>query len=137
MTSRPLPGSPASDPAAFVVRFSREMALSEEDPAAVVDRYHSPDVVQCNDGAEMTRDMLVAHAGPVRRNVLDVRVDVQDSVVDPDGAAVRYTLRAEMRRGPVIVTEVYAFVRFAPDGRVRRIDQITRDLPPPGGADAS
>ncbi|NUS17302.1 MAG: nuclear transport factor 2 family protein [Streptomyces sp.] len=131
MSATALPGSPALDLAAFLTRFPREIALSEEDPATVVDRYHTPDVVQYNDGMAMTRDMLVAHAKPIRRNVLDVRVDVQDSLVTPDGAAARYTLHADMRKGPVVVTEIYMFVRFAPDGRVCRIDQITRDVSPP------
>jgi limonene-1,2-epoxide hydrolase len=111
------------------------MALSDEDSAAVVERYHTPDFVQYNDGVAMTCETLIAHAKPVRRNVLGVSVVVHDALVTAQSGAARYTLRADMRKGDVVMTEIYMFARFAPDGRLCRIDQITRDVSPSAAAE--
>jgi hypothetical protein len=34
-----------------------------------------------------------------------------------------------MRKGHVVATEIYMFGQLAADGRLQRIDQITRNLP--------
>jgi hypothetical protein len=35
-----------------------------------------------------------------------------------------------MATGNTIATEIYMFGQLAPDGRLRRVDQITRDVSP-------
>ena len=45
-----------------------------------------------------------------------------------DRLAARFTIHAEMRRGRTISTEVYLFGELAPDGRIRRTTQATRDV---------
>jgi hypothetical protein len=37
-----------------------------------------------------------------------------------------------MRNGRSIATEIHAFAQRAPDGRLRRIEQLTRQLPANG-----
>lgn len=129
-TTSALPGSPALDLAGFLKRFPQEMALSDEDPKAVVDRYHTPDFVQYNDGMRIGRESLIAHAKPARRNVVDVTVDVHDVMLAEQRGAARYTLRAEMRKGEVVETQICMFARFGPGGLLCRIDQLTRDVSP-------
>lgn len=128
MSATAPPDTPAVDFAAFLRRFPHEMTFSDEAPVDIVDRYHTPQFVQYNDGMAIDRDALVAHARPARKNVVGLRVDVHETLVTGDRAAARYTLRADMRKGGVVETEIYAFARFAADGRVTRIDQITRDV---------
>lgn len=40
--------------------------------------------------------------------------------------SARYTLSAEMRKGRTVITDIYMFGTLAPDGRIRKIDQVTR-----------
>ncbi|WP_345678261.1 nuclear transport factor 2 family protein [Yinghuangia aomiensis] len=104
------------------------MATTDEDPAAIFDRYHVEDFVQINDGMSLHRQQLIDHAGPVRRNVASCSVDVHKVVVKDELAAAHYTLHAVMRKGGAVTTEIYAFAAFAPDGRLQHIHQITRSL---------
>jgi hypothetical protein len=126
MTPAALPGH---DLAGYLARYAREAAFANEPPADVFDRYHTADFVLTNDGVRLDRDRLVAHIGPVRKRVVSVRVDVHESLSSDDTVAARYTLTAGMRDGQTLVTAVYAFGRLAPDGRLRRLDQLTRAQP--------
>lgn len=42
--------TPALDLAGYLTRYPHEMAFGDEEPAAVLDRYHTPDVEFVNDG---------------------------------------------------------------------------------------
>ncbi|MFE0024463.1 nuclear transport factor 2 family protein [Amycolatopsis sp. NPDC059021] len=118
--------SPARDFAGYLESYVDQMAFGDEDPAVIVDRYHTPGIVWVSDGIRLDREKLVAHARPVRRNMTACRVDVAETLVTGDRIAARYTLSAATRKGRETVTEVYLFGRLAPDGRLRHIDQITR-----------
>lgn len=120
--------TPRDDLGLYLTRFHHEMAETDEDPAAILDRYCTRDFEQWNDGLRLARDRLIAHARPARKNVTRVRTDVQDLLVASDRAAARYTLTATMRDGSTFASEIYMFGTFAGDGRLRRIDQITRVL---------
>ncbi|WP_204027978.1 hypothetical protein [Sinosporangium siamense] len=50
-------------------------------------------------------------------------------MIDGDRAAARYTMRVLMRREKSLEIEVHVFAHLAP-GRGRRIDSLTRTLPP-------
>ncbi|MEU6586217.1 nuclear transport factor 2 family protein [Nocardia sp. NPDC046763] len=130
-TSITLPGR---DLAAYLSAYVAEMAFGAEAPEVIVDRYHTPDIVWRSDGHPMDRSRLVAHAKPSRKNVAQCRVDVMDTIASGDRVAARYTVTATMRTGRMIVTEVYMFGDLAPDGRLHRVDAITRDLPQPKDA---
>ncbi|MFE5581685.1 nuclear transport factor 2 family protein [Kitasatospora sp. NPDC056531] len=121
--------TPAKDLTAFLVMFPEEMAMTDEDPAAILDRYFTADFVQYNDGVPFDRAKLIAHARPSRKNVVDCRVEVHEALTTGDRVAARYTLFAEMRKGPRVGTEIYMFGQLASDGRLSRIDQITREVP--------
>ena len=112
--------------AEYLTAYVVETAFGDDDPEEVVDRYHDPGIEWYSDGARLDRQQLVAHAAPVRRNLAECRVDVRDALVEGDRFAARYTLHATMRKGRTVETEIYVFGRLAPDGRIRRIDQLTR-----------
>lgn len=112
----------------LLTAFTVDIVHSRDDAETVVDRYHTPDVVQFSDGRRFEREQLVAHVHPVRKNLVDFEIEVHDSVRDGDRVAARYTLHAEMRRGRRVRTEIHAFADFAEDGRLRRVHQLTRDV---------
>ena len=112
----------------YLVRYPQEVAFGDEEPGLVLDRYHGAGFVLFNDGLRLDRDRLLAHVRPARRNAVALTVDVHQALVYENRVAARYTLTATMRRGPVIATEIVAFGRLAPDGRLARLDQVTRVL---------
>jgi hypothetical protein len=114
----------------YLVHYPQEVAFGEEDAAAVFDRYHTPEFVMCNDGIQLDREKLLAHVRPARKRAKGVRVEVHETVSTADRVAARYTLTADMATGTVIATEIYMFGQRSADGRLRRVDQITRDVSP-------
>jgi hypothetical protein len=116
--------------ATYLSQYPREVAFGEEDAGIVFDRYHTPDFVMCNDGMHLDRDKLLAHVRPARKRAKGVRVEVHETMSTADQVAARYTLTAEMATGNTIATEIYMFGQLSADGRLRRVDQITRDVSP-------
>ena len=120
--------TPRTDLAAYLVRYSQEAGLGDEDPATVLDRYHAPDYELVNDGVLLDRKRLLDHIRPARKRVAGVHVEVEQTLVDGDWVAARYRLIAEMRKGSTITTEIYMFGELASDGRLRRATQVTRTI---------
>ncbi|WDZ91792.1 nuclear transport factor 2 family protein [Nocardiopsis sp. HUAS JQ3] len=122
----------------FFTGFGEEVAHGEEELAAVVDRYHTPDIVQVADGHRMDRDRLIAHARPARKRPGASRMKVHEAMADGDRLAARYTLYVQRGRRDLVI-DVYFFGRFAPDGRMREATMLTRmeDSAASGSADAS
>ncbi|GAA1900149.1 nuclear transport factor 2 family protein [Asanoa iriomotensis] len=112
----------------FVTSFGREVMHSEDEAATVVDRYHTPDIVQVADGHEMDRAKLIAHCRPIRKRKPSSRLEVHDAVAEADRIAARYTMHVE-DRGRRFAIDVHFFGRFAPDGRMREAHMLTRTLP--------
>jgi hypothetical protein len=120
--------TPRTDLAAYLVRYPQEAGLGDEDPATVLDRYHTPDYELVNDGVLLDRKRLLDHIRPTRKRVAGVRVEVEQTLVDGDRVAARYRLIAEMRKGSTITTEISMFGELAADGRLRRATQVTRTI---------
>ena len=118
------------DVADYLVRYPQEVTFGEENPASVFDRYHTPEFIMCNDGTHLDREKLLAHVGPARKRVKGVRVEVHETVSTADRVAARYTLTADMANGATVATDIYMFGQLSSDGRLRRVDQITRDVSP-------
>lgn len=119
----------ATDPgrfiADFLTSFTNELLASDEDAAAIVDRYHTTDVLQVADGFRIDRAKLIEHVGPVRRTRPELRVEVHDALRDGDRIAARYTLHTRTRKRDLSI-EVYFFGQFTLDGRMRRAHMLTR-----------
>ncbi|MGC1210870.1 MAG: nuclear transport factor 2 family protein [Micromonospora sp.] len=122
--------TPGSDLAGYLRSYVQEMAFGDEEPAAVMDRYHTPDIAWYTDGLHLDRERLMAHARPTRRRVTACDLDIHDTLVCGDRVAARYTMTA-VARGRTIITEIHMFGRLAPDGRLHRIDQLTRTAATP------
>lgn len=118
------------DVATYLSQYPREVTFGEEDAGTVFDRYHTPDFVMSNDGIPLDRDKLLAHVRPARKRAKGVHVEVHESMNAAGRVAARYTLTAEMATGNTIATEIYMFGQLSADGRLQRVDQITRDVSP-------
>lgn len=118
------------DVAAYLTQYPQEVTFGTEDVGTVFDRYHTPEFVMCNDGIQLDREKLLAHVRPARKRAKGVRVEVHDIVSAAGRVAARYTLTADMATGTTIATEIYMFGQLAADGRLRWVDQITRDVSP-------
>jgi SnoaL-like domain len=116
--------------ATYLTRYPQEITFGTEDSETVFDRYHTPDFVMRNDGIRLDRDKLLAHVRPARKRATAVRVEVHETVSTADRVAARYTLTADMATGNTIATEIYMFGQLSADGRLRRVEQITRDVSP-------
>lgn len=118
------------DVGTYLTQYPQELTFGEEDAEAVFDRYHTPDFVMCNDGIRLDREKLLAHVRPARKRAKGVQVAVHETVTTAGRVAARYTLTADMATGNTIATEIYMFGQLAADGRLQRVDQITRDVSP-------
>jgi phosphodiesterase/alkaline phosphatase D-like protein len=127
MGKRP-PHTPGTDLAGYLTRYPLELTFGEEEPAAVFSRYHTDDFVLRNDGIPLDRERLLAHVRAGRRNATQIHVDVHDALISDARVAARYTLTAVMRRGQVIVTDIHMFGELAPDGRLHRAEQLSRNV---------
>lgn len=112
----------------FFTSFNDALLDGDEDPALVVDRYHTPDIVQIADGHRIDRDKLIAHTRPVRKNRPSGRWEVHEALAYGDQIAARYTLHVQNRKRDLAI-EVCFFGRFAPDGRMRQAHMLTRTVP--------
>ncbi|MGW6457383.1 nuclear transport factor 2 family protein [Streptomyces sp. NPDC055078] len=112
----------------FFMSFHDELLRGDEDAGLIVDRFHTPDIVQIADGHRMDRDKLIAHTRPVRKNRPSGRIEVLEAQASGDRLAARYTFHVRDRKRSLAV-EVYFFGQFAPDGRMRRSHMLTRTRP--------
>lgn len=116
--------------AAYLTQYPQEVTFGTEEAGTVFDRYHTPDFVMYNDGIQLDREKLLAHVRPARKRAKDVRVEVHETMATADRVAARYTLTADMATGNTIATEIFMFGQLSADGRLQRVDQITRDVSP-------
>ncbi|MEV0436574.1 nuclear transport factor 2 family protein [Nocardia sp. NPDC050413] len=125
MTPAP-PRSPEQFIADFYTRFTAAALNIDNDPAEVIDRFHTLDAVQVAYGIRIDRDRLIAHLRPVRKNLREYRFEVHEAVAQGDRIAARMTIHATMRTTGPVTTEVFLFGEFTQDGRMRRLEQLTR-----------
>ncbi|MER7727801.1 nuclear transport factor 2 family protein [Streptomyces sp. NPDC096323] len=118
----------------LLIDYTRDMALSDEDPAQIVDRTLTDDVIWVTDGRELTRDQLITHAPPARKNVTACDMRIDDLLVDGHRFAARCRLSTDHRKLGHLEIEWVLIGEVAEDGRVRRIDQLGRTL---GNADGT
>jgi hypothetical protein len=120
--------TPGEDLIGYLTGYPHELTFGDEDPAAVFDRYHTDDFVLRNDGIPLDKERLLAHVKVGRRNAAQLNVEVHESLISGRQVAARYTLTAVMRRGQVIATEIHMFGQLTADGRLRRVEQLSRDV---------
>lgn len=112
----------------FFTSFTEEVIHGGEDTGASVDRYYTPDILQISDGIPLDREKLVAHIRPLRKNLVDYRIEVHEALSSGERIAARFTIHAQLRKGGPFSTQVYLFGECAQDGRIRKAYQLTRTL---------
>ncbi|WP_411110415.1 nuclear transport factor 2 family protein [Streptomyces sp. c-19] len=114
----------------FFTSFTEAVVHGSDDPADLMSRFYTRDVVQVSDGVPLDWDRLVAHLRPVRRNLRAFRFEVHEAFADGDRIAARFTIHARLRKGGAVSTRVHMFAEFTPDGLLRRAEQLTRPVDP-------
>jgi SnoaL-like domain len=118
-----------TDPAMFIETALAEVCFGEESThplEATVDRYFSPDYQQRTDGQLIGRDGFVKHIRALRALAAAGRVEVLDVVQEGNRIADRHEVTVTKRDGTTSRVEVYLFGEFASDGRLRRVEEISR-----------
>jgi hypothetical protein len=96
--------------------------ISVED---VIDRYFTPDYRQRTDGTRSDRAEFAAHIAHLREVVADLVVHVHEELSSGPTYAERHTVELTKTDGSPVLTEVYLFGERAPDGRFKRIEEVT------------
>jgi ketosteroid isomerase-like protein len=121
----------STDPKQFIADFytslTHELITSDEEAALIIDRFHTPDIVQVADGHHIDRQKLIDHTRPVRKTRPTIRMEVHEAVADGDRIAARYTLHSS-QRGKDLATVVHFFGRFTADGRMSEANMLTRAI---------
>jgi ketosteroid isomerase-like protein len=121
----------STDPKQFIADFytslTHELIASDEEAALIIDRFHTPDIVQVADGHRIDRQKLIDHTRPVRKTRPTIRMEVHEAVADGDRIAARYTLHSS-QRGKDLATVVHFFGRFTADGRMSEANMLTRAI---------
>ena len=89
-------------------------------------RYFTPDYWQRTDGELIDRDGFAAHIEALRQLVAHSEVDVVEALRDGDRIACRHVVSVTRHDGTVSQLEIYLFGELAADGRLRRVDEISR-----------
>ncbi|MFG1810353.1 nuclear transport factor 2 family protein [Streptomyces sp. NPDC049040] len=110
----------------LLLDYTRDIGQSDEDPAVVVDRTMTDDVVWFSDGAALTREQLIAHAAPVRKNVISGELLIDELLVDGGRFAARCRMAVEHRKLGRVSMDWILMGEVADDGRVRRVHQLAR-----------
>ena len=93
---------------------------------ATIDRYFTPDYQQRTDGELVDRDGFAAHIKVLRGLVTHGEVEVFEALRDGDRIADRHRVSVTKRDGTVSQLEIYLFGELAADGRLRRVDEVSR-----------
>ncbi|CAM3278291.1 hypothetical protein [Stackebrandtia soli] len=107
----------------YLTDYSNDLVFGTDDPATVIDRYHAPGFDMTVDGRVWSRERLIAHAHPVRRNTVSAEVVVRRTLVTGRDFAAVHDLRATTRAGHEVNISVLSLGRIAEDGRIARINQ--------------
>ncbi len=117
------------DPAAYVASALGEVCFGDEDNyplEATVDRYFTPDYEQRTDGELVDRKGFVEHIRALRALVAEGHVEVLEVVREGTRLADRHRVTVTKRDGSRSQLEVYLFAELADDGRLRRVDEVSR-----------
>jgi hypothetical protein len=120
---------PQTDPAAFIETVLTEVCFGDErsHPAeAAIDRYFTPDYQQRTDGELSDRDGFARHLRALRALAAQGTVTVREALLDGNRIADRHEVTITRPDGATSRVEVYLFGELAPDGRLRRVDEISR-----------
>jgi hypothetical protein len=116
----------------FIARMLTEVLFGDEqehplEPTAA--RYFSPRYRQVTDGAELDYDGFLAHARylrGLREQGGTASVEVLDAMRHGRDLADRHIVSATKPDGTAVEIEVYLFAALDSDGRLLRVNEVTR-----------
>jgi hypothetical protein len=120
-----------ADKAAFIETALADVCFGREDShplAPTIDRYFTPDYTQRTDGETTDRAGFAEHIAALRALTAHGSVTVREVVTDGTRIADRHEVSVTRHDGSTSRFEVYLFGEFASDGRLRRVDEITRAI---------
>jgi hypothetical protein len=106
-----------------------EVCFGDEDRYPLeptIDLYFSPDYQQRTDGELVDREGFIEHMRALRTLVLTGQIEVLEVVVQGRQIADRHRVTIIKRDGSHSQVEVYLFGEFAEDGRLWRVDEVSR-----------
>jgi hypothetical protein len=118
-----------ADPAAFIETALAEVCFGREDShplESTIDHYFTPDYTQRTDGEIAGRTGFAEHIAALRALTAHGSVTVCEVVMDGNRIADRHEVTVTRHDGSTSRLEVYLFGEFASDGRLRRVNEITR-----------
>lgn len=95
---------------------------------ATIDRYFNPDYEQRTDGETIDRTGFAAHVRALRSLVGDGRIEVLEALGVGDRIADRHRVILTKTDGTTSEIEVYLFGTLDAEGRLHRVDEVTRVL---------
>ena len=120
---------PGTDLAAFIEAVLAQVCFGDEAThplEATIDRYFTPDYQQRTDGDVVDRAGFAAHIRALRALVASGSVTVREALRDGNRIADRHEVTVTKRDGTVSRLEVYLFGELASDGRLRRVEEVSR-----------
>jgi hypothetical protein len=118
-----------TDPGTFIARALGEVCFGDEGRyplEATIDRYFAPDYEQRTDGEIADRNDFIEHIRALRAVVASGEIEVIEVVRQGDRIADRHRVTVTKRDGARSQLEVYLFGQFAEDGRLQRVDEVSR-----------
>jgi hypothetical protein len=117
------------DDAAFIETALTEVCFGQEDShplEATIDRYFSPGYQQRTDGETADRNAFAGHIRALRALAATGSVRVLEVIRQGHRIADRHEVTITKRDGTTTRIQVYLFGEFAADGRLRRVDEVSR-----------
>jgi len=116
------------DTAQFIEGASADVCFGSDESSleATVDRYFTADYRQRTDGRVLDRREFVEHLRALRTKIVRGHVEVLEAVRQGHRIADRHLVTVTKRDGTVSQIEVYLFGQLASDGRLRRVDEVSR-----------
>ena len=117
------------DIGAFLAAALGEVCFGKEEThplGATIDRYFSPDYEQRTDGETIDRAGFVAHIRTLRSLVAEGRIEVLEALRVGERVADRHRVTLTRTDGTTSEIEVYLFGTLDADGRLLRVDEVSR-----------
>ncbi len=121
--------TPDTDLAEYIETVLTEVCFGREDsyPLQVtIDRYFAPDYKQRTDGELGDRKEFADHIEALRALVATGTIEVLETLRVGHRIAGRHRVTVTKRDGTTSQLEVYLLGELAKDGRLRRVDEISR-----------
>jgi hypothetical protein len=117
------------DVGAFLAAALGEVCFGKEEThplEATIDRYFSPDYQQRTDGETTDRAGFAAHIRTLRSLVAEGRIEVLEALRVGERIGDRHRVTLTRTDGTTSEIEVYLFGTLDADGRLLRVDEVSR-----------